>query len=86
MRPERELKETGLAEKAALVTGGSSGIGLGIAKALAEDGYALTISSRRPEKLTATADELRAAGHEVVDVAANMADEEDLTKVVEVHR
>jgi NAD(P)-dependent dehydrogenase (short-subunit alcohol dehydrogenase family) len=75
-----------LAEKAALVTGGSSGIGLGIAKALAEDGYALTISSRRPEKLTATADELRAAGHEVVDVAANMADEADLTKVVEVHR
>ena len=63
MRREGELKETGLAEKVALVTGGSSGIGLGIAEALAEDGYALTSSSRRPEKLTATAEKLRAAGH-----------------------
>ncbi|MET0729758.1 MAG: SDR family oxidoreductase [Solirubrobacterales bacterium] len=75
-----------MAEKAALVTGGSSGIGLAIASALAEDGYALTVSSRRAEKLSATADELRGAGHEVIDVAANMAVEEDLTKIVEAHR
>ena len=75
-----------MADRAALVTGGSSGIGLAIARALAEDGYALTILSRRPEKLTAAADDLRGAGHEVLDVPANMAEEEDLVKLVEAHR
>lgn len=75
-----------MADKAALVTGGSSGIGLAIARALAEDGYALTVSSRRAEKLEAAAEDLRSDGHEVLDVAANMAKEEDLTKLVEAHR
>ena len=42
-----------MAERAALVTGGSSGIGLAISRALAEDGYAVTISARRPDKLEA---------------------------------
>ena len=75
-----------MADRAALVTGGSSGIGLAIARALGEDGYALTVSSRRPEKLAAAAEELRGEGLEVQEVAANMADEEDLTKIVEAHR
>ena len=75
-----------MADKAALITGGSSGIGLAIARALAEDGYGITISSRRADKLAATADDLRSAGHEVLDVPANMTDEDDLTKVVEAHR
>jgi NAD(P)-dependent dehydrogenase (short-subunit alcohol dehydrogenase family) len=75
-----------VADKAALVTGGSSGIGLAIARGLAEEGYALTVSSRRAEKLTAAAEELRGAGHEVQDVQANMADEGDLAAMVEAHR
>jgi NAD(P)-dependent dehydrogenase (short-subunit alcohol dehydrogenase family) len=73
-------------ERAALVTGGSSGIGLAIARALGEDGYALTVSARRAEKLEAAAEELRSAGAEVVAVAANMADEEAILGVVESHR
>jgi NAD(P)-dependent dehydrogenase (short-subunit alcohol dehydrogenase family) len=75
-----------VAERAALVTGGSSGIGLAIARALGEDGYGLTVSARRPEKLEAAADELRAAGMEVSAVAANMADEDAVVSVVDAHR
>ena len=72
--------------RAALVTGGSSGIGLAIATALGEDGYRLTISSRRPEKLEAAAQQLRADGLEVDAVPANMADEEEIRKLVDGHR
>jgi NAD(P)-dependent dehydrogenase (short-subunit alcohol dehydrogenase family) len=72
--------------RAALVTGGSSGIGLAIARALGEDGYRLTISSRRPEKLEAAAQQLRDDGLEVDAVPANMADEEEIRKLVDGHR
>ncbi|HEY6379159.1 MAG TPA: SDR family oxidoreductase [Candidatus Dormibacteraeota bacterium] len=71
---------------AALVTGGSSGIGLAIGEVLAEEGYALTLCSRREDKLRATADRLRARGHDIQDVAANMASEEDIKHVMAAHR
>ena len=38
-------------DRAALVTGASSGIGLAIADMLGEEGYALTVAARRPDKL-----------------------------------
>ena len=79
-------EEENVAEKAALITGGSSGIGLAIARALGEDGYGLTVSARRPEKLEGAADDLRSAGLEVQSVPANMADEENLKALVESHR
>ncbi len=75
-----------MAERAALITGGSSGIGLAIARALGEDGYGLTIAARRPEKLEAAADELRGAGLEVNSLAANMADEEAVAGIVQSHK
>jgi NAD(P)-dependent dehydrogenase (short-subunit alcohol dehydrogenase family) len=69
-----------------LVTGGSSGIGLAIARALGEEGFALTVSARRPEKLEEAMEGLRADGLEVLSVAANMAAEEEVVKVVAKHR
>ena len=72
--------------RAALVTGGSSGIGLAIARALGEDGYALTLSARRPEKLEQAAAGLRADGIDVDAVPANMAEEQDVLDLVAAHR
>ncbi len=67
--------------KSALVTGGSSGIGLAIARMLAEEGFALTLASRTREKIEPAAEELGALA-----VAANMGSEEDCVRVVAEHR
>jgi short-subunit dehydrogenase len=75
-----------MSERAAIVTGASRGIGRAIAEALAEDGYSLTISARKPDTLEATAAEFRDKGYEVEAVAANMADEEAIKSVVQRHR
>jgi NAD(P)-dependent dehydrogenase (short-subunit alcohol dehydrogenase family) len=74
-----------MADRAALITGASSGIGLAIARALGEDGYGLTVSARRPEKLEEAAKQLEEAGLDVQSVPANMAKEEDIRNVVAKH-
>ena len=65
---------------AALVTGGSSGIGLAIARTLRDEGFDLTVSARNEERLEAAAKELGA--HAVV---ANVALEEDCHRLVAAH-
>jgi NAD(P)-dependent dehydrogenase (short-subunit alcohol dehydrogenase family) len=74
-----------MAERAALITGASGGIGLAIAAVLAEEGHALTLSARRPEKLEDAVAHLREAGHEVQTVAANVTDEAELKAVFTAH-
>ncbi len=75
-----------MAERAALITGGSSGIGLAIARALGEDGYGVTVSARRPEKLETAAQGLREEGLEVEAVPAQMGEEEEIVKLLAAHR
>jgi NAD(P)-dependent dehydrogenase (short-subunit alcohol dehydrogenase family) len=75
-----------VAERAALITGASSGIGLAIARALAEDGYGVTIAARRPEKLEAAAEDLRSEGIDVHSVPANLVNEEEIVSLVASHR
>jgi NAD(P)-dependent dehydrogenase (short-subunit alcohol dehydrogenase family) len=74
------------AERAAIVTGASSGIGLAIARVLGEEEFGVTMAARRPEKLDAAAARLAADGFDVQAVAANVSDEADIQKVVAAHR
>src|SRR5438270_9179693 len=67
--------------RAALVTGGSSGIGLAIARMLQDEGYALTLVSRRPEKVEAAAEELGATA-----IAADVGDADACERLVAEHR
>ena len=64
----------------ALVTGGSSGIGLAIARMLRGEGYGLTLAARTVERLEAAAAELDAAA-----VAVDVRDEAACAVVVAAH-
>jgi short-subunit dehydrogenase len=75
-----------MSSRAALVTGASRGIGLAIARTLGEQGYGLTITARKPDRLEQAAQELRDAGFEVEQRPANMSDEDAIREVVRVHR
>jgi len=75
-----------MVNRAAIVTGASSGIGLAIAKVLGEEGFAITMAARRPEKLEGAVDGLAAEGLEVHGVAASLGEESEIQKVVAAHR
>jgi 3-oxoacyl-[acyl-carrier protein] reductase len=62
------------------VTGGSSGIGLAIARMLREEGFELTLVSRTREKVEAAAAELGGLA-----IAADVAHEEDCARIVQEH-
>jgi len=73
-------------ERAAIVTGASSGIGLAIARVLGEEGFGVTMAARRADKLDGAVEGLAADGFDVHAVAGNVADEADIKKVVDAHR
>ncbi|TML06074.1 MAG: SDR family oxidoreductase [Actinobacteria bacterium] len=70
-----------LMERAALVTGGSSGIGLAIGRSLRAEDFDLTLVGRTREKVEAAAEELGAFG-----VVADLSREDNCRTIVEQHR
>jgi NAD(P)-dependent dehydrogenase (short-subunit alcohol dehydrogenase family) len=75
-----------MAERAAIVTGASSGIGLATARMLGEEGFGVTMAARRADKLDAAVSGLAGEGLDVHAVAANVADEDAIQSIVSAHR
>jgi NAD(P)-dependent dehydrogenase (short-subunit alcohol dehydrogenase family) len=64
----------GLTGRVAVVTGASSGLGVGFARALGEAGAHLVLAARRVDRLESLAAELAEAGIEVLPVACDVTD------------
>jgi peroxisomal 2,4-dienoyl-CoA reductase len=72
-----------LSGKVALITGGGTGIGLGIASCLATAGATVAIASRKPEHLETAAQQLRARGARVATIETNVREPEAVARMVE---
>ncbi len=64
--------------KVAIVTGGGTGIGKGIARAFVDEGCAVVIAARNADRLEAAATELSAGGGTVVPIATDVTNEEQM--------
>ena len=69
--------------RVAVVTGGTAGLGRGMAIALARQGADLAILARRPDKLTETAREIESLGGRCLPVVCDISDEASVQNAVE---
>ncbi|MCB1692089.1 MAG: glucose 1-dehydrogenase [Pseudomonadales bacterium] len=72
-----------LSGKTAIVTGGNGGIGLGIARGLADAGARVVIAGRNEAKNEAAVESIQASGHACVGVKCDVAIPEDIAATVE---
>ena len=69
--------------KQALITGATSGIGRATALRLAREGYAITATGRRAERLATLRDEITAAGGSCTTLCFDVRDEEQVRRALE---
>jgi 3-oxoacyl-[acyl-carrier protein] reductase len=73
-----------MSKKVALITGGSRGIGFGIAAALANEGWSLAINGMRPEAdVSTTLDKLKREVNDVIYCQGNIGEHLDRKKIVD---
>jgi NADP-dependent 3-hydroxy acid dehydrogenase YdfG len=73
-------------DKVVLITGASSGIGVGIAHELAKAGAIVVLGARRTDRLEAVAEEIRAAGGKVMTRKLDVTDRADVAAFAEAAR
>lgn len=78
--------DLGLGGKVAVITGGSDGLGRATAIRLAEEGAAVAICARGPERLARVAAEIRSRGGQALDVAADVTRPADVEQFVAAAR
>ena len=71
-----------LKDKVAIITGGSKGLGLMMAEGFAEAGAKLVLCSRKLDQCEQAAEKIRELGAECIALACDVADPDDVKKVV----
>ena len=71
-----------LTGKTAIVTGGNGGLGLGMAKGMAQVGANIVVAARNDDKTDAAVKELEALGTEVIGINVDVADENSVSGMV----
>src|SRR3954463_13705961 len=72
-----------MADRVAVVTGASSGIGAATARALAAEGYAVALAARREERVNEPCDELSSGGSRALAVPTDVADPDSARSLIE---
>jgi NAD(P)-dependent dehydrogenase (short-subunit alcohol dehydrogenase family) len=72
-----------LKDKRALITGGTSGMGIATARSLAEKGATVTITGRDETRGASTVEEIRGAGGDAEFIAADFSDMSEVARVAD---
>ncbi len=70
-----------LKDKRALITGGTSGMGIGTARSMAEKGATVIITGRDETRGASAVDEIRAGGHDAQFIAADLSELSEVGRV-----
>jgi NAD(P)-dependent dehydrogenase (short-subunit alcohol dehydrogenase family) len=82
-RKDETLASFDLTDRVAIVTGGSDGIGKGVALGLAEAGAHLVIAARRQDRIDATVSDIEKLGRRAIGVPTDVSDGAQVANLID---